>query len=76
MRNRRIVNPKKLPVVLNVADIMDIMRVSATSVKDCFREPGFPRLVVLKRDLVLRDSFFEWLKEKERKDDAKLKKNP
>ena len=71
MRSRRIVIPKKLPVVLNVADIAEIMRVSVSTAKSCFREPGFPRLYIIKRDLVLRDSFFDWLKKKEREEDEK-----
>ncbi len=71
MRTRRIVNPKKLPVILNVADIAEIMRVSVSTAKSCFKELGFPRLCIIKRYLVLRDSFFEWLKTKEREEDEK-----
>lgn len=50
----------ELPLVLTVEDVMGIIGIGATKTKYLFHSEGFPRLDILKRSLVLKDSFIQW----------------
>ena len=65
---RRRVSPKRLPLVLDVRDIMYVLRIGETTAKGLFARDDFPRLDVMKRNLVLKDSFFKWLEQEDSKE--------
>ena len=64
MRRRRV-SPQRLPVVLTVEDIMATLGVGETTAKNLFHIEGFPKLDIMKRNIVLKDSFFKWMERRE-----------
>lgn len=70
MRRRRI-SPQRLPVVLTVEDIMATLGVGATTAKNFFHIEGFPKLDIMKRNLVLKESFFKWMEGREQNETDK-----
>ena len=58
-------NYNMLPVVLNGDDVMSILGIGHSSMSALFQREDFPRLEILKRNLVLKKSFFEWLTNRE-----------
>ena len=65
MRQRRRISPQRLSVVLTIEDIMAVLGVGASTAKAMFSIEGFPKLDVMKRSLVLKDSFFKWMERRE-----------
>ena len=61
MRRKSRISPSKLPIVLNVSDIMNVLHVGETTAKNLFSREDFPKLEFMKRNLILKDSFFKWL---------------
>ena len=70
MRRRRI-SPQRLPVVLTVEDIMATLGVGATTAKNFFAIESLPKLDIMKRNLVLKDSFFNWMERREQDETGK-----
>lgn len=58
-----------LPLVLDGQDVQAILRVGHSYMSELFQRDDFPKLEILKRNLVLKDSFFAWLENRE--EDAK-----
>ena len=58
-----------LPLVLNGQDVQAILGVGHSYMSELFQRDVFPKLEILKRNLVLKDSFFSWLENRE--EDAK-----
>ena len=52
-----------LPMVLTVDDILEVTNMRRTKALEVFHSVGFPRLRILTRNLVLKDSFLEWYEE-------------
>lgn len=58
---KRLKNYEELPLVLDVADIQQIMGISRTSAYELVRTPGFP---VFRRGRLIKISkkaFFDWM---------------
>ena len=60
---------RMLPIVLDGQDVQAILGVGHSYMSELFRRNDFPKLEILKRNLVLKDSFFSWLERRE--EDAK-----
>lgn len=60
---------RMLPIVLDGQDVQAILGVGHSYMSELFRRDDFPKLEILKRNLVLKDSFFSWLESRE--EDAK-----
>ena len=58
-----------LPLVLDGQDVQAILGVGHSYMSELFQRDDFPKLEILKRNLVLKDSFFSWLENG--KEDAK-----
>lgn len=58
-----------LPLVLDGQDVQAILGVGHSYMSELFQRADFPKLEILKRNLVLKESFFSWLEN--RKEDAK-----
>ncbi len=52
-----------LPMVLTVDDVQDVAGMRRTKALEVFHSVGFPRLRILTRNLVLKDSFLKWYEE-------------
>lgn len=61
MKTKIKVNYSMLPVILDGEDVQELLGIGHTSMSMLFQRKDFPRLNVLKRNLVLKESFFEWL---------------
>ncbi len=61
MKTKIKVNYSMLPVILDGEDVQEMLGIGHTSMSMLFQRKDFPRLNVLKRNLVLKESFFEWL---------------
>lgn len=55
----------ELPLMLNVIDVAGILGVSRAFAYNLFHAKDFPVIVIGKRRIVKRDSFLNWLQEKE-----------
>ncbi|MBO4384249.1 MAG: helix-turn-helix domain-containing protein [Clostridia bacterium] len=75
-RERRIHIPKEyrsydeLPEFLMVKDVADVLRISVASAYTITEADDFPLLLLNSQRRVKKESFINWLKEKERKTDA------
>ena len=57
----------ELPLVLNAKDVADILGISLTATYRLFDREDFPTIrTVMRRKLVSRDAFFDWLKQQQR----------
>ena len=56
---------RMLPIVLDGQDVQTILGVGHSYMSELFRRNDFPKLEILKRNLVLKDSFFSWLENRE-----------
>lgn len=57
----------ELPLVLNVKDVADILGISLTATYRLFDREDFPTIRTgMRRKLVSRDAFFDWLKQQQR----------
>lgn len=54
-----------LPLVLDGQDVQAILGVGHSYMSELFQRDDFPKLEILKRNLVLKDSFFLWLEKRE-----------
>lgn len=50
----------ELPMVLTMADVQAILGVGRNTAFNVFHMNNFPRLEIMKRNLVLKTSFIEW----------------
>ena len=56
-----------LPLVLNAKDVADILGISLTATYRLFDREDFPTIRTgMRRKLVSRDAFFDWLKQQQR----------
>lgn len=54
----------ELPLVLNAKDVADILGISLTATYRLFDREDFPTIRTgMRRKLVSRDAFFDWLKQ-------------
>ena len=54
----------ELPLVLNAKDVADILGISLTATYRLFDREDFPTIRTgMRRKLVSRDTFFDWLKQ-------------
>ncbi|MBO4384250.1 MAG: DNA-binding protein [Clostridia bacterium] len=67
MKRKNRISPSKLPIILNVQDIKYLLRIGESAARSLFKREDFPKLEIMKRDLVLKDSFFEWLEKEDEK---------
>ena len=65
MRIRNRINYKTLPLVLDGEDVQMLLGIGHAAMSELFQRQDFPKLVILKRNLVLKESFFQWLNNKE-----------
>lgn len=57
----------ELPLVLNAKDVADILGISLTATYRLFDREDFPTIRTgMRRKLVSRDAFFDWLKQQQR----------
>ena len=57
----------ELPLVLDAKDVADIMGISLTAAYRLFDRKDFPTIRTgMRRKLVSRDAFFDWLKRQQR----------
>lgn len=57
----------ELPLVLNAKDVADILGISLTAAYRLFDRKDFPTIRTgMRRKLVSRDAFFDWLKRQHR----------
>lgn len=61
MRRNLRKNYRMLPAVLDGNDVQEILGVGHSYMSELFRREDFPKLEILKRNLVLKNSFFAWL---------------
>ena len=55
----------ELPLMLNVSDVAGILGISRAFAYNLFHAQDFPVIVIGKRRIVKKDSFLNWLQEKE-----------
>lgn len=67
MKIKARVNYKTLPLVLDGEDVQMLLGIGHAAMSELFQKEDFPKLVILKRNLVLKESFFQWLNRKEEK---------
>lgn len=57
----------ELPLVLNAKDVADILGISLTATYRLFDREDFPTIRTgMRRKLVSREAFFDWLKQQQR----------
>ena len=61
----KIRNYNMLPVILNGDDVMSLLGIGHSTMSALFQRDDFPKLEIMKRNLVLKKSVFEWIKIKE-----------
>ena len=55
----------ELPLMLSVNDVSRILGVSRAFAYNLFHSKGFPVIILGKRRIIKKDSFLNWLREKE-----------
>jgi len=55
---------EKLPYILQIKDIQEILGFSKSHTYEIVKEPDFPLLKINNRMIVQRDEFFNWLESK------------
>lgn len=58
---KRLKNYEELPLVLDVADIQQIMGISRTSVYELVHTPGFPAFRRGRLIKISKKAFFDWM---------------
>jgi len=58
---KRLKNYEELPLVLDVADIQQIMGISRTSAYELVRTPGFPAFRRGRLIKISKKAFFDWM---------------
>lgn len=62
---------EQLPIILNQEDVENILGLSRSSVQMLFHAEDFPALEIMKRNLVSKESFMDWLDYKEKEENGK-----
>lgn len=58
---KKITSFETLPVIMNVNDVMKVLRISKPNAYKIMASDTFPKLAIGKRVLVQKDAFLNWL---------------